>query len=229
MSLSFWIRDYVFHPLAAAGRRYGWWPHVVFVISMTLFGLWHGAKLTFIVFGVYHGLILVMHRLGQQMRRRFSFLQRPHYWGHFLSWGITFLAMSLGFICFRANSLSEAVSMCSAAFSPDAYRHFAMPRNFYILTSAIVVGYFAFEAGQSLLLSWRLRYRQALSGGTLPAEGLSPVGSFTFIMGALVDFFGARLWWWLAPAVSILILFVGLAIYKQSAVITVTPFIYTFF
>src|SRR5215813_2039037 len=62
MSLSFWIRDYVFSPLAVAGRRYRWWPHVVLVISMTLFGLWHGAKLTFIVFGIYHGLILVLHR-----------------------------------------------------------------------------------------------------------------------------------------------------------------------
>src|SRR6266545_7101088 len=34
MSLSFWIRDYIFNPLAAAGRRYGWWPHVALVISM---------------------------------------------------------------------------------------------------------------------------------------------------------------------------------------------------
>jgi len=229
MSLSFWIRDYVFNPLAAAGRRYRWWPHVVFVISMTLFGLWHGAKLTFIVFGVYHGLILVMHRLGQQMRRRFSILRRPHYLGHFLSWGTTFLLMSLGFICFRANTLSEAVAMCSTAFSPDAYRHFAMPRSFYILTPALVIGYFALEAGQSLLLSWRLRYRQALSERTLAAQALSPAGNFALIMGAFVDFFGARLWWWFAPVVSILMVFAGLAMYKQSAVIAVTPFIYTLF
>ena len=229
MSLSFWIRDYVFNPLAAAGRRYRWWPHVVFVISMTLFGLWHGAKLTFIVFGVYHGLILVMHRLGQQMRRRFSILRRPHYLGHFLSWGTTFLLMSLGFICFRANTLSEAVSMCSTAFSPGAYRHFAMPRSFYILTPALVIGYFALEAGQSLLLSWRLRYRQALSERTLAAQALSPAGNFALIMGASVDFFGARLWWWFAPVVSILMVFAGLAMYKQSAVIAVTPFIYTLF
>src|SRR5436189_208757 len=41
MSLSFWIRDYVFNPLAAAGRRYRWWPYVVFIIAMTFFGLWH--------------------------------------------------------------------------------------------------------------------------------------------------------------------------------------------
>src|SRR5438132_3140693 len=228
-SLSFWIRDYVFNPLAAAGRRYRWWPHVVFVISMTLFGLWHGAKLTFIVFGVYHGLILVMHRLGQQMRRRFSILRRPPYLGHFLSWGTTFLLMSLGFICFRANTLSEAVSMCSTAFSPGAYRQFAMPRSFDILTPALVIGYFALEAGQSLLLSWRLRYRQALSERTLAAQARSPAGNFALIMGASVDFFGARLWWWFATVVSILTVCSGLAMFEQCAVIAVTPFIYTLF
>jgi len=59
MSLSFWIRDYVFLPLAAM-RREVWWPYVVFVLSMTLFGLWHAAKLTFILWGVYHGLLLVV-------------------------------------------------------------------------------------------------------------------------------------------------------------------------
>jgi D-alanyl-lipoteichoic acid acyltransferase DltB (MBOAT superfamily) len=52
MSLSFWIRDYLFNPLAAAGRRYSWWPYVVLIISMTFFGLWHGAKWTSLFMGV---------------------------------------------------------------------------------------------------------------------------------------------------------------------------------
>src|SRR6266498_2002672 len=231
MSLSFWIRDYIFNPLAAAGRRYGWWPHVALVISMTLFGLWHGARLTFIVYGVYPGLLLVIHRLGQRMRRRFSILRLPRHLGRFLSWGTTFLLVSLGFVCFRANSLSEAVSMCRSAFSPSAYRHFAMPRDFYFLMTAIIIGYFAFEWGRSLFRSWQVRYRQAMTEVALPAESLSPVSlrSLTLIMGALFDFFGARLWWWFAPAVSVLMVFMGLAIYKQRAIITVTPFIYTLF
>jgi hypothetical protein len=137
--------------------------------------------------------------------------------------------MSLGFICFRANTMSEAVSMWITAFSPSAYGHFAMPRSFYPLTSIIVVGYFAFEAGHSLLLSSRLRYRQALGEGTLATNGLWPPTNFSLMMGAFFDFFAARLWWWFAPAVLILMVFAGLAMYKQSAVIAVTPFIYTLF
>jgi hypothetical protein len=217
-SLSFWIRDYLFVPLAAA-RRNRWWQYVVFVISMTLFGLWHAARLTLIFWGFYHGLLLVMHRLGQQVKRQFS-VTLPRYLGLFLAWVTTFSLVSLGWIFFRANDLNVAFSMFRSILSPKAYLHSAMPRNFYILTSAIVIGYFVYEAGNSLLLSWRVRYRTAIGESTtnLPLK-----------IGALVDFFAERLWWWFAPAVLILTLFVGVAIYEQSVVITVTPFIYTLF
>src|SRR5213594_2504550 len=230
MSLSFWIRDYVFNPLAAAGRRYSWWPYVVLIISMTLFGLWHGAKWTFIVYGVYHGLVLVMHRLGQQMKRQFS-VRLPRYLAAFLSWGTTFMLVSVGFIFFRANDLTQAWTMLRAVFTPAAYGRFAMPRNFYILTSTIAVGYFVVTAGHSWLLSWRARYSEAMSTRREPAEGLWPASltGITLIIGALFDFFTGRLWWWFAPALSILAVFVGLAIYNESGVIAVTPFIYTLF
>ena len=47
MSLSFWIRDYVFLPLATM-RREMWWRNLALVISMVLFGLWHQASLLFL-------------------------------------------------------------------------------------------------------------------------------------------------------------------------------------
>jgi alginate O-acetyltransferase complex protein AlgI len=231
MSLSFWIRDYVFNPLAVAGRRYSWWPYVGLIISMTLFGLWHGAKWTYIVYGVYHGLILVMHRLGQRMKRQLS-VRPPRYVGAFLSWGITFALVSIGFIFFRAYDLTQAWNMLSVVFTPAAYRHFAMPRSFYILTSAIAVGYFVVTAGHSLLLSWRARYREAMSERRELAEGKWPVivaNNFTLIIGPFFDFFTGRLWWWFAPALCILAFWVGLVIHTRRAAIAVTPFIYTLF
>ena len=230
MSLSFWIRDYVFNPLAAAGRRYVWWPYVVFIISMTLFGLWHGAKWTFTVYGLYHGLVLVMHRLGQRIKRQFP-VRLPRYLGAFLSWGTTFVLLSVGFIFFRANDLTQVWTMLRAIFTPAAYGRFAMPRHFYMLTSTIVVGYFVVTAGHSLLLSWRARYREAISERGEAAEGKWPVivTNFTLIIGALFDFFTERLWWWLAPALSVLAFLVVLVIHTRRAVIAVTPAIYTLF
>jgi alginate O-acetyltransferase complex protein AlgI len=230
MSLSFWIRDYVFNPLAAAGRRYRWWPYIALIISMTLFGLWHGAKGTFIAYGVYHGLGLVMHRLGQQMKRQFS-VRLPRSVGTLLSWGTTFVLVSGGFIFFRANDLPQAWTMLRAVFTPASYRRFAMPHHFYILTSTIAVGYFVVTAGHALLLSWRARYREIMSGRRAPAEGSWPVtvAHFTLMIGALCDFFTERLWWWLAPALSIVACLVGLVIHTRRAVIAVAPAIYTLF
>jgi alginate O-acetyltransferase complex protein AlgI len=222
MSLSFWIRDYVFNPIATAGRRYSWWPPVVLIISMTLFGLWHGAKWTFIVYGLYHGLVLVIHRLGQQIQRQFS-VRLPRSVGAFLSWGATFGLVSLGFIFFRANDWTQAWAMLSAVFTPAAYGHFAMPRHFYTLTSTIAVGYFVVTAGYALLLSWRARYHEAMN------KRREPAAHFTLILGAVVDFLTERLWWWLAPALSMLAFLVVLVMHTRRAVIAVTPAIYTLF
>jgi hypothetical protein len=197
---------------------------------MTLFGLWHAAKWTFIVFGVYHGLLLVMHRLSQRTKRRF-FIRLPRYLGVFLAWGTTFLLVSLGYVIFRAIDLTQALAMFRAVFSPGAYRHFALPRSFYILTLAISTGYFVFAAGHALLLSWRARYSEAISSRTQPVGGFWRLSfiNFALIIGGLFDFFAAKLWWWFAPALSILAIFAGLTIYTQRTDIAVTPFIYTVF
>jgi hypothetical protein len=171
-----------------------------------------------------------MHRLGQQMKRQFS-VRLPRYEGAFLSWVTTFALIAIGFIFFRANDMTQAWTMLKAIFTPAAYGHFAMPRHFYMLTSTIAVGYFVVTAGYALLLSWRARYRTAMSEHRELAEGQRPVSvaACPFMIGALCDFFTERLWWWLAPVLTILAFWVGLVLYTQRAMIAVTPFMYTVF
>jgi alginate O-acetyltransferase complex protein AlgI len=231
MSLSFWIRDYLFNPLAAAGRRYSWWPYGVLVISMTFFGVWHGPRWTYVVYGLYHGFVLVMHRIGQQMKRRLS-IHPPRYVGAFLSWGITFMLVSIGFIFFRGDHLAQAWAMLGALFTPGAYRRFAMPRAFYLLTSAIVVGYFVFVAGHSFLLYLRARYRETVRDSQHVAGAKKPViaaSNFPLLIGASFDALGARLWWWLAPALSVLAFWIILVIHTKKTAIAVSLFIYALF
>jgi alginate O-acetyltransferase complex protein AlgI len=223
MSLSSWIRDYVFVPLAAASRNRRW-PYAVFIIAMTLFGLWHAAKWTFILWGIYHGLVLVMHRLGQQLKRKQQLTMPPRL-GAFLAWAATFLVVSLGWVFFRANSLTEALSMFGTVFNPVAYGHLGMPRNFYILILITIVAYFAYDSARSILLSWAGAYK-ATSSGAWPVSGLE---GLRLNAGGLFNFFHDSLWWWFAPTVAILTAFIGIAMYQQSAVISVTPFIYTLF
>jgi len=128
--------------------------------------------------------------------------------------------------------LTQAWTMLRAVSTPAAYGHFAMPRSFYFLTCAMAVGYFAVTAGHLLLLSWIARYRAAISERVEPGAGrwsMSLANSPTLIIGALFDFFTTRLWWWLAPALSVLAFWVGLVIETKRTVIAVTPFIYTLF
>src|SRR5208337_15511 len=71
MSLSFWIRDYVFLPLATL-RREILWRNLALVISMVLFGVWHKASVLFVLWGCYHGVLLVAHRQLQALQRRLT-------------------------------------------------------------------------------------------------------------------------------------------------------------
>jgi hypothetical protein len=155
----------------------------------------------------------------------------PRDLGSFLSWGTTFLLIAVGFIFFRANDLTQAWAMLRTIVTPSAYGHFAMPHSFYMLMFTVVVGYFGITAGHALLRSWRARYREAISKRGESATGTwpVPVTNVTLAIGGVVDFFTGKLWWWFAPALSIVAVFAGVAIYTREAVIAVTPFIYTLF
>jgi alginate O-acetyltransferase complex protein AlgI len=139
MSLSFWIRDYVFLPLAVV-RREVWWRNFVLVVSMVLFGLWHKATLLFILWGLYHGVLLLLHRQVQGLQRKFNWTPSAALWTPF-SWVVTISLISLGWIFFRAHSLPEAQQMLSAALSPASYAEHFLSGNLYGLVAALAAGY----------------------------------------------------------------------------------------
>jgi len=230
MSLSFWIRDYVFVPIAMK-RRELWWQYLALVFSMTLFGLWHAAKATFIVWGFYHGLLLIAHRLGQRVRRRLP-AARWSVVGALMSWIVTFCLISLGWIFFRAHNLEQAWAMLSTLFRPHLYEEFALPRSFYVLVPAMAVAYLLCKQLEALLAGWRRRSREEVQSNGAPLDSFAPSGSFArlnLILSALFDFFSHRLWWWLTPAVVVVSVFVSLALFRQQSAIAVTPFMYMIF
>jgi alginate O-acetyltransferase complex protein AlgI len=149
MSLSFWIRDYVFLPLATL-RREVWWRNLALVISMFIFGLWHKGSFLFMIWGTYHGLLLVFHRQWQELRKRIGFE-----WSGALatgiSWLLTFSAVSVGYIFFRSHTMGQVRSMLRAIVSPHTYRHPALAHSFYFMTLAAMIGYFAALGGSALL------------------------------------------------------------------------------
>ena len=188
MSLSFWIRDYVFLPLATV-RREIWWRNLALVISMVLFGLWHKATILFLLWGAYHGLLLVAHRQIQQAKRRFDWEPRTFWWTP-LSWLVTIVCVSLGWIFFRANSLSEAGTMLSALVSPATYGAHFLSGSLYLLVTGLLLGY----AIVSMVA-------QAISGAT---EGASPEN----VRGRITSLAARWRWYWLPPLYTVALLFV---------------------
>lgn len=149
MSLSFWIRDYVFLPLASL-RRSLLWRNFTLLISMVLFGLWHRGSLLFVLWGAYHGLLLVLHRQWQQIERRAGIVVSGIA-NSVLGWTYTFAAISLGWILFRANSRSQAWSMLSSVFSAKSYFYRALPDSIYLTVISVAAGYFGCLAAGRLL------------------------------------------------------------------------------
>lgn len=105
MSLSSWIRDYLFIPLG--GSRVPPW-RILFnlTVVMAICGLWHGANWTFIVWGLWHGMGLVVLRIYQKSIGKHVPDIRPVRW---LSTAICFQFVCFGWIFFASPSITEAI------------------------------------------------------------------------------------------------------------------------
>ena len=190
MSLSFWIRDYVFFPLAPL-RREMWWRNLALALSMVVFGLWHKATLLFLIWGCYHGVLLVSQRLLQQVERRFNW-QLPRIWTPF-SWLVTAVLISLGWIFFRANSPAQARYMLAAVATPGSYASHYLSSSLYILITLLSAGYAAV-----------LLVNDALNRATDPTDASGHQSGMLSLMSR-------SRWFWL-PAVYALALLVVLMI-----------------
>lgn len=114
MTLSRFLRDYLYVPLG--GNRHGArWRHVNLLVTMLLGGLWHGAAWTFVVWGGLHGLYLGINHAWRRFRTRRGW--RPGVGGppvRLLGWGLTFAAVVVAWVFFRATSLAGAFAMLEA-------------------------------------------------------------------------------------------------------------------
>lgn len=113
MSLSTWLRDYVYIPLGGS-RQGSWITNRNLMITMVLVGLWHGAAWTFVFWGAYHGLLLIVHRLisaDQGAKKPQSKVRIM------VSMVGMFHLTCLGWVLFRAISLQQAVDVLQIIIS----------------------------------------------------------------------------------------------------------------
>lgn len=116
VTLSNWFRDYVFIPLM--GRNKKWAPFYLF-ITFTLSGFWHGAAWNFIMWGAYHGaLLLLLRYAGRPFQRVVGKWTTKT---DFVSWALTFGAVTLGCLFFMDTNINRLLLKLKALVNPFAY------------------------------------------------------------------------------------------------------------
>jgi alginate O-acetyltransferase complex protein AlgI len=104
VTLSTWLRDYLYIPLGG-NRKSPARRDLNLLATMGLGGLWHGASLNFVVWGLYHGVLLGgSHRLAGKTRRL----------PHVLSMAVTFVLVTIGWVFFRLGN-AHAIGKAFAA------------------------------------------------------------------------------------------------------------------
>jgi D-alanyl-lipoteichoic acid acyltransferase DltB (MBOAT superfamily) len=215
MTLSRFLRDYLYIPLGG-NRKGGARRYINLFLTMLLGGLWHGAGWTFVIWGALHGLYLAINHAFSVTRARLGLIA-PSRIGSAASWLVTFLAVVVGWVFFRAESWDSAlhilagmanITQCSVpgACGLDAgFFHAADSQAVLVWVWCAVLLAIAIAAPNTQEIM-----RDRLSGLTRPAETAR-------LFGASLAFRSSRVW---AAAVGVL-LAIGLACLPQP-----TSFLY---
>lgn len=153
ISLSSWVRDYLYLPLAAEkvnDRSTGGLARVVelqsrsvssvrkrniaLLATWAIMGLWHGAAWTFVLWGIYHAIFILLYRVVQS--------RMPKLPGLISEWAprcVTLPIIMLGWIFFRAD-LAQSFLMYGKILSPSEYGAMQMRPDTYLVTALLLAG-----------------------------------------------------------------------------------------
>lgn len=156
ISLSTWLRDYLYIPLG--GNRKGKLrTYLHLFLTMLLGGLWHGAAIRFVLWGAIHGVALALHKLYMQL---FGYLglrkSEPYCWQRFLGQVITFHLVCFAWIFFRADSMETALAVITQIkehFTPEVFLQFVV--GYKNVLTLLLVGYLLHFTSRKQELSFR--------------------------------------------------------------------------
>ena len=109
ITLSHWLRDFVFMRFTSAALDHAWFKTtltsacIAFIINMVLMGCWHGLTVEYLVYGLYHGVLLAACEAFQR-KSGFYKKHRKQRWFRICSWAITMVAVFYGFALFGGQA-----------------------------------------------------------------------------------------------------------------------------
>lgn len=168
ISLSTWFRDYVYIPLG--GNRGGFWStnqniFTVFLIS----GIWHGARWTFVLWGISHGLLLLSQNIWARYGPKLLPPSPARRWLHTLG---VFPVVCLTWVLFRADTVAGAWQVYSRIFTQFDRAHF-----FYGNLKNLAYGF----TGMAVLLGVELAMECGLYA-RIWAPSAKPLRWFAYVM-----------------------------------------------
>jgi len=155
ISLSSWIRDYLYLPLAGIPvqdrstgglaiateqERNGPKRNLLLVLFLTwaIMGLWHGANWTFVIWGLYHACFITVYRFTAPLAANWS-----PWKSKLIGWSITLPVVMLSWIPFRAANISDTMGMWLKVFSLHEYTWLGLRENTYLAAAIIFISVIA--------------------------------------------------------------------------------------
>lgn len=123
ISLSQWLRDYVYIPLGG-NRRGTWRKYLNLLVTFLVSGLWHGAGFSFFLWGALHAFYQIVGQCTQKLRERVKTkigIKKDSFSERLYQTVITFHLVLFAWIFFRADSLTEGVRYIKAMFSSSGW------------------------------------------------------------------------------------------------------------
>jgi D-alanyl-lipoteichoic acid acyltransferase DltB (MBOAT superfamily) len=170
ISLSTWLRDYLYMPLVMRWRRH---PYACMLVTWLLAGLWHGGNWTFVVYGAFWGVCLVgNHMINQWVSRSAPPASQPNSrstFGHLARVAFMFYLVVLSLVIFRAPTVARAwtiVRELHRSALPSVFTYHAS-WTLLLVVAALVVCH---------LLDYLARYRQEMMERPVVLWSLSALG-----------------------------------------------------
>lgn len=205
ITLSNFLRDYLYIPLGGS-RKGEIRRNANLLITMLLGGLWHGAGWTFVFWGGLHGIYLIINHQYRSLRKRLGHdLNNTNWLDKGFGWLITFIGIVIGWVFFRAGSMSIAFVILKGMIGLNGI---SLPESFSIESVLWVIFLLTIAWFTPNTQQWMQHYKPALNHSFIKNPSISNLG------------FWQRLQWkpnqfW-AVMISVISLVAILSISKES-------------
>lgn len=190
ISLSTWLRDYLYRALRGPTRDSGWRVYKNIFLTMLLGGLWHGAAWTFVIWGAIHGAALVAERVCKGYWNRWTGKSkatterggRLRFW---LGWLFTFHVFSIAAIFFRSPDMETATAFFAGIFQWTGSVELFTPFMLVLIVSAVAIQFLpgnVFErTAERFQNAGTVTLGLVFGGSLLLMEAIGPEGVAPFI------------------------------------------------